>query len=179
MTDDAARLAAEVGARLKALRAAEGISLSELARRAGLGKGTLSELESGRRNPTLETLFALTTALRRPLSAALPAAPIPHPDASGAAVDAWLVERAAGSEVFRLRVRAGNKQESAPHAAGVAEQVLVVRGLLRFGPTDGPVELEPGGSLAYPGDVTHVWEALGGEDVSAVLVMRYPARSPV
>ena len=164
-------LRAEVGRRLRALREHAGLSLSELARRAGLGKGTLSELEAGVRNPTLETLFALTTALGLPLSAALPAGE-PPPDAAGDAVDAWLVERAAGSEVFRLRVRAGDAQRSAPHAPGVREQVLVVRGRLRVGP--GEDVLGPGEVLDYAGDVPHVWVAQGGEDVAAVLVMRYP-----
>ncbi|MGW2658875.1 helix-turn-helix domain-containing protein, partial [Streptomyces sp. NPDC001478] len=61
----------DVGRRLRALRRERELSLSELARRSGVGKGTLSELESGSRNPTLETLYALTTALGLPLSAAL------------------------------------------------------------------------------------------------------------
>ncbi len=61
-------LAQEVGARLRRLRQDRGLSLSELARRSGVGKGTLSELETGQRNPTLETLYALTTALEAPLS---------------------------------------------------------------------------------------------------------------
>jgi transcriptional regulator with XRE-family HTH domain len=166
-------LGAGVGRRLRALREQQGLSLSALARRAALGKGTLSELESGRRNPTLETLFALTTALGLPLSAALPSESA-APDAVGAAVDAWLVERAVGAEVFRLRVRTGQEQRSAPHAQGVREQVLVVAGRLRLGP-DG-VELGPGQSLDYPGDVPHVWAAQG-QDASAVLVMRYPDSS--
>ncbi len=58
-----AAVAAAVGRRIRELRRAAGLSLSELARRAGLGKGTLSELESGRRNPTLGTLYALTAPL--------------------------------------------------------------------------------------------------------------------
>lgn len=60
-----------VGRRLGELRAERGMSLSELARRSGVGKATLSGLESGSRNPTLETLYALTTALHVPLSTVL------------------------------------------------------------------------------------------------------------
>jgi transcriptional regulator with XRE-family HTH domain len=168
--DDRNALGTAVGARLRALRQARGVTLSALAREAGLGKGTLSELESGRRNPTLETLFAVTTALGLPLSAALPEDEA-GPDASGAAVDAWLVERLDAAEVFRLRIRAGAIQVSAPHARGVEEQVLVVAGRLRLG-SDAAV-LGPGESLSYAGDRPHVWEALDA-DVSAVLVMRYP-----
>ncbi|NJA56315.1 helix-turn-helix domain-containing protein, partial [Streptomyces sp. NEAU-H3] len=63
--------ASEVGARIRELREARALSLSALARRSGLGKATLSGLEAGTRNPTLETLYAVTTALGVPLTAAL------------------------------------------------------------------------------------------------------------
>lgn len=175
MADD---IAFQVGAQLRALRASRGLSLSEVARRAGVGKGTLSELESGRRNPTLDTLFAITTALEAPLSAALPAPTPIGPHVSGDAVDAWLVERrddAGGStEVLRLQVRAGAAQLSAGHTPGVTEQVLVVDGVLRLGPASDPVELGAGEAVTYAGDRPHVWSAVGSRDVSAVLVMRYP-----
>ncbi|MFI6650203.1 helix-turn-helix domain-containing protein [Streptomyces sp. NPDC050529] len=65
-------LAQEVGERL---RRGSGLSLSELARRSDVGKGTLSELERGRRDPSLETLYALTTALDAPLSMVVGPAP--------------------------------------------------------------------------------------------------------
>lgn len=167
---DRADVAAQVGQRLRALRTERGLSLSELARRAGLGKGTLSELEHGQRNPTLDTLFALTRALRLPLSAALPAGPQAEPDASGRTVDAWLVDQQPGTDVYRLRVRPGDVQTSDAHAPGVREQVLVVSGRLRLG--DGTAVLGPGDSLDYPGDEPHVFEAV--EPVTALLVMRYP-----
>lgn len=155
-----------VGRRLRELRVAAGLSLSEVARRSGLGKGTLSELETGRRNPTLETLFAVTGALGLPLSSALEEGA----RASGPAVDAWLVERAGAAEVYRLRVRPGAVQVSAPHAPGVREQVLVVAGRLGLNDT----LLGPGEQISYAGDVPHRWEALDDAAVSAVLVMRWP-----
>lgn len=157
---------AAVGRRLRELRVVSGLSLSEVARRSGLGKGTLSELENGHRNPTLETLFAVIGALGLPLSAALDEGT----QASGVAVDAWLVERAGSAEVYRLRVRPGVVQSSAPHAPGVREQVLVVAGRLRL--ASGSV-LEAGEDLVYDGDRPHTWEALDDTLVSAVLVMRW------
>src|SRR6185369_8292111 len=77
-------LSAMVGARIRELRAARGWSLSSLAERAGVGKATLSEIESGQRNPTLETLYAIAAPLRVGLSALLaepPEAPSVHGDA--------------------------------------------------------------------------------------------------
>ena len=62
---------ASAGARIRQLRTERGLSLSALAAAAGIGKGTLSELEGGRRNPTLETLYAVAGPLGVPLAALL------------------------------------------------------------------------------------------------------------
>lgn len=45
-----------------------GLSMAELARRAGIAKSTLSQLESGAGNPSVETLWALGVALNVPFS---------------------------------------------------------------------------------------------------------------
>ncbi len=54
--------------RIRRLRTARGWSMSSLAARAHLGKATLSEIESGQRNPTLETLYAIAAQLQIGLS---------------------------------------------------------------------------------------------------------------
>ncbi|MEV0969358.1 XRE family transcriptional regulator [Microtetraspora glauca] len=71
MREHSAAFAAEVGQRIRRLRAQRGLSLSELALRAGVGKATLSGLEAGTRNPTVETLYAITAQLDVPLAAVL------------------------------------------------------------------------------------------------------------
>src|SRR5476649_1032335 len=45
-----------------------GLSLAEVARRAGIAKSTLSQLEAGNGNPSLETLWALCVALDIPFA---------------------------------------------------------------------------------------------------------------
>src|SRR5690606_27997806 len=60
-----------LAANLRALREKAGLSLSELARRSDIAKGTLSQLESGSGNPTLETVFSLSNALEVPVSSLL------------------------------------------------------------------------------------------------------------
>ena len=49
--------------RLKELRAAAGLSLKELAERAGITPDAIVKLESGNRKPTWETAIALADAL--------------------------------------------------------------------------------------------------------------------
>lgn len=50
---------------------ATGLSLAEVARRAGIAKSTLSQLESGNGNPSLETLWSLCVALDIPFAVLL------------------------------------------------------------------------------------------------------------
>ncbi|MEW2248942.1 XRE family transcriptional regulator [Streptomyces sp. NPDC014776] len=172
----------EVGRRLRALRTMRGLSLSELARRSGVGKGTLSELESGTRNPTLETLYALTTALNQPLGAVLSDDP-PHPGqhegaVSGSAVTAVLVERHedddAVTDVFRITIAAGATQESAAHVAGTSETLVILSGTAVVGDPDAPSTVGPGASVCWRADTPHLYSAPHG-DAYGILFVRYPA----
>src|SRR3954465_10640011 len=54
---------ATISAALRRERERVGVSIAELARRAGVAKSTLSQLESGTGNPSVETLWALAVAL--------------------------------------------------------------------------------------------------------------------
>ena len=175
-------LAVATGERLRRLRDARGLTVSALAVRSGLGKGTLSELETGRRNPTLETLFAVTTALEVPISAVLPpgeatggAGGVPI---RGDAIEAVLVDRFTDvttiSELYRTTLVAGRAQDSAAHAPGVTEHWIVYAGALELGPVDALVRLGPGESCTFAGDVPHRYVVDAGADVQATLLVRYP-----
>ncbi|WP_329362317.1 helix-turn-helix domain-containing protein [Streptomyces sp. NBC_00669] len=173
----------QVGRRLRALREERRLSLSELARRSGVGKATLSELEGGRRNPTLETLYALTTALGTPLSSVLadPLSSLLTPGgarahASGEAVTALLTERhespVAITDVFRIHIRAGAVQRSDPHLPGTREHLYVLSGTAVVGEPAAPVTAGPGGYAHWRADRAHLYSAPHG-DVEAVLFVRY------
>src|SRR3954451_12774934 len=89
MSNDSARAASAEGgvpnaaraalaANLRRLRVAAHTSLSELARTTGVGKATLSAIENGRGNTTIETLPALAAARGVPVVERLDA-PQPAP----------------------------------------------------------------------------------------------------
>jgi transcriptional regulator with XRE-family HTH domain len=56
-----------VGAQLRSLRVALGMTLSDLAASAGLSPGMLSKVENGQTSPSLATLAAIAGALNMPL----------------------------------------------------------------------------------------------------------------
>ena len=179
---------ASVGARIRELRMAAGLSLSELARRAGIGKGTLSELEAGRRNPTLDTLYALTVPLGVGLATLLvagpPAAgdvPGPHPSIAGSGVVATLLD-ALGSpdgavlEVYRLVIESGPRHRSPGHGRGVREQLTLATGRAMVGPVSAEQEVGTGASAAWSSEGPHSYLALDGDSAVGVLIITYPAQ---
>ncbi|MEV7907821.1 helix-turn-helix domain-containing protein [Streptomyces anulatus] len=173
--------AQDVGARIRRLREERGVSLSELARRAGVGKATLSGLENGTRNPTLETLWAVTAELGVPLAVALGPAPAsPGTAIRGTAVTAVLLEvfedENVTYELYRLTIPAGATQTSPAHHEGVTEHITVFSGTLEAGPAGSPLTAGPGEHIRWVSDMPHTYTAIGDQDVHAALLIRYPHR---
>ena len=169
-------LAAIVGTRVRAARQARGLSIGTLAGAAGVGKGSLSEIENGARNPTLGTLYAIADALGLPLADLLDGragARIASPGIEARLLDVhsehgWTVE------VYRLTLAPGPGRRSGGHGAGVVEHLLVTAGRLRAGRLGEERELEAGQSAQWISDVAHTYAPLGDDPVEAVLVIRSP-----
>ena len=177
-----------LAANLRARREEQGISLSELARRSGIAKGTLSQLESGTGNPTIETVFSLSNALGLPVSALL--SERTEPDVlvvrsaeldvlSGEAIDLRMLRKIdpAGGllEVYDQRVRPGSVQRSAGHPG--IEHHIVLSGRLRITVHGRGLDAHPGDYVSFRADGPHEYEALDGP-VSSVLLLQYAAEHP-
>jgi transcriptional regulator with XRE-family HTH domain len=168
-----------LGRRLRQLRLSKQCSISELSAASGIGKGTISELENGKRDARMETLFALTTALEAPLGAVLTREgegsstdmPVSGDSVHAVLLSAWTVNHE-HIEVYRARLTP-EVQSSSAHGVGVAETVTVLEGAVRVGPEGQVRELTRGESLHYPGDRPHSFSSVAGE-ASALLVMHYP-----
>jgi transcriptional regulator with XRE-family HTH domain len=164
---------AAIAAALRRERRRTGLSLSELARRAAVSKSTLSQLESGVGNPSLETLWALCVALEVPFSRLfdpprprvqlIRAGQGPAVASSQADYQATLLAvcpPGARRDVFTVKAEPGSERASDPHMPGVVEHVVLCAGRALVGVADEPLELGPGDYTAYPGDVPHVFRAL-------------------
>jgi XRE family transcriptional regulator, regulator of sulfur utilization len=164
-----------VGSRIATIRGDRGMSLSELARRAGIGKGSLSEIESGQRNPTLDTLYAVAGPLGVPLTALLGEAA--GTEGSGEFLHAQILhvehhDDGATTEVVWLRVLPGGVRTSPAHGPGVVEHVHVVTGDLRAGPVGAEQVATQGESLQWISDRDHTYRSAAG--ATAVLTIHSP-----
>jgi transcriptional regulator with XRE-family HTH domain len=61
--EQASSLVQALSRNLRRLRAERGLSLNDLAARSGVAKATITNLEAGKGNPTVETMCALSVAL--------------------------------------------------------------------------------------------------------------------
>jgi transcriptional regulator with XRE-family HTH domain len=178
-----APLARALGENVRRLRLERGLSAVDLAARAGLARATLTQIEGGRGNPTIETLAALAAVLDCDAEALVRHEPAPSVrvvrDGAGSRTSeiAALVDRhrhAGGrTEVFDLRLPAGGRERSTSHGPGSTEIVLVRAGRLRVGPLESTVELAAGDYCAFAADRLHEYAALRRAPARFWLINRF------
>lgn len=174
-----------VARNLKRTRKERGVTLATLASQSGVAKATISKLESGRGNPTVETLFSIADALGVSLGTLLAASPTPAVEVIrrgeglriAGTIEASLLGRVTGDnrvEILDMTFPPNRRREAGPHALGVSEHIFVTAGRLLVGPVDDLVELEAGDFVHFPADTHHVYAAVDGS-AQAVAVMCYPS----
>jgi transcriptional regulator with XRE-family HTH domain len=172
-----------VGDNLKRLRAERALTLSDLGRASGVAKATLSALEGGRGNPTLETLSALAAALSIPMGDLITSAD-PEPvtvvrgdegtDIPGTANDLRLIAQFAPGATVELYEAVWPKRSTrnaGGHGPGTREHVFVTRGGLKVGPLGREVGLSAGDYATFAADEPHLYEARAG--TRALLLMQW------
>jgi transcriptional regulator with XRE-family HTH domain len=159
-----------MGGRVRSIRQTLGLSSAELALRAGLSAGVISQIERGQANPSLRTLERLRLALDVPLMVLL------EGPGSAGAEPAFVRRRHA-----RPRLMVGNKGLakdilSPPNTDGLRFMVitmppgaqsedvltgpgqkagLVLKGQISLTVRDEQVQIAEGDSFQFPSDVEH------------------------
>lgn len=163
----------QIAAAIKRERMRANLSLSEVARRAGIGKSTMSGLEAGAGNPSVETMWALATALDIPLArlldppqyevALLHTKDLPSLPSTASNYAATLLSASpanARRDVYFIQAEPGQPRVSQPHPVGTVEHVILGQGAARIEVLGQDYELHVGDYLTYPGDQPHKFTAL-------------------
>lgn len=159
-----------------------GLSLAEIARRAGIAKSTLSQLEAGNGNPSIETLWSLCVALNIPFARLLEPQTVKTQIIRRGEGTKVLAEHAnfeaillatcppgARRDLYILNAQPGADRISHPHPPGSVEHIIVTRGRAMVGLTESPEELSAGDYICYPADQAHIFKALE-PDTEAVMM---------
>lgn len=189
--------AAALGARLRHLRAAAGLSLSALARALDISPSAVSQIERGVRRPSVSRLIAIVQVLGVPLAdvfddRAEPATRRTAPfDRGDAATGGYVLARGGAAQPVVLRGGVVFRRLSPAHLSGVdffestyppgalATEVAalvthegyevgtVTSGELTIDFPDETVTMRAGDSITFPCDLPHRLSNVGGVDAVA------------
>jgi len=160
-----------------------GLSLSALAIKADLAKSTLSQLEAGKGNPSIETLWAIACALEVPFSFLFendtPQRRLIRVKegeklvSECAEFSAVLLDKCPPRrqrDLYRVDLNAGSERTAKPHSIGTIEHAFVSSGTVLIGPTGAKEELHSGDYFCYRGDLPHAYQAIS-DTASIMLIM--------
>ncbi len=161
-------------------RTEQGLTIGELARRAAISKQTLSLLERGTANPTVDTLTSIAEALGTTLQALIvesgsPVVVRPLSAAkweSGVGGSTRLLDQIYGYGYVRtsiVRLRAAAQRTSEVLYRGSLHHVFVMEGDVEVGPAKRPIAISEGDFARFPADTEHVLHAISERAVLHVV----------
>lgn len=195
MADGAAGRGAEpavmsaVATTVRSLRRGRGLSVDQLAARAGVSKGALVALENAAANPNLATLVRIADALgvsvstlvepgteRRVLiSDAATTEPLWHGPGGGSARLLLTTPTAAPVELWRWHLAAGEIYQSHPHPPGVVETVTVIEGTAVITVDNADYPVGAGLTVTFAADVAHSYRGGAGDGGDLLMTVHLPA----
>jgi transcriptional regulator with XRE-family HTH domain len=171
------------------------MTLSALAEQAGVAKSTVSLIERGQGNPSIDTVWALASALGVPFTSLFHDEPpaddvsvVREDDGSVIAVESagleeglvvrHMLTRTGGAliEIYTLVLDEGAVRHAEAHVAGLFEHITVAAGRLEISSDSFQETLGQGDLISFRADRPHTYRVLDGP-VRLVSVHEYPQRS--
>jgi DNA-binding XRE family transcriptional regulator len=171
------------------------MTLSALAEQAGVAKSTVSLIERGQGNPSIDTVWALASALGVPFTSLFHDEPpaddvsvVREDDGSVIAVESagleeglvvrHMLTRTGGAliEIYTLVLDEGAVRHAEAHVAGLFEHITVAAGKLEISSESFTEVLGQGDLISFRADRPHTYRVLEGP-VRLVSVHEYPQRS--
>lgn len=181
---DMDKVSAVVGSNLRRLREEKRMSLSEVARLSKMAKATLSNIERGIGNPTIETLVSLSNVLGV-MPGDLMTSPAPQlirasdgPFVEGPTTTGRLLTRHHSSsvDIHEVTFKAGMPFLSVQPESDAMEQLYVIEGKFQVKIAGETTTLGPGDLIQYPlkdgAEITAINKA-----AKALIIMAYTLRA--
>ena len=166
---------AEVGTRLRRIRAQRGVTLTDLAAATGISKSTLSRLESGQRRPSLELLLPISAAHQVPLDELVGAPKVGDPRIRletrkyGNRTVVQLTRQPGGLQAYKMIIPP-TPGEPDPKTHEGYEWLYVLSGRLRLVLADHDVVLAAGEAAEFDTRLPHWFGPTGDEPVEILSV---------
>ena len=178
-----------IGARLREIRTELDLSLEEAAKRTGVSKPMLGQIERGQSIPTVTTLWKIATGLKTPLSSFLQErspdysiiriggeAPVTEDQGRMRAYPIFPYDPIRSMEVFFIAFDPGCRHISEKHSEGVEEYILVRSGTLQLVLNGREVLVGKDEAIRFRADIPHEYHNPFSEECTAYNLIFYPNR---
>ena len=166
---------------VSSLRQKKGLSQGQLAQIAGIPRSTVTYIESGEGNPSLQNLAKIAGALQitieellhRPRAQCqlIRANEVKMIKKNQAEVYKLLPDPIPGTEVDRMEIPAGGRLSGVPHVAHTKEYLVGVQGEVQVNIASEKFSVKAGDVLAFPGDQPHSYQNLGSSKAVCISIV--------
>lgn len=173
MANELTAISAYLGRNIATLRKSRSMSQQQLAKLAGVPRSTLTYLESGQGNPSLQNLVKVAASLQVSIEELLsrPRAqcklikakdvPVQKRSQGVALLRKLLPDNVPGMEIDRIEIDRGGRMGGVPHTANTKEYLICIEGSILVHVAGEKYALEAGDVLAFPGDQHHSYQNIG------------------
>lgn len=165
------------------LRKKKGLSQDQLSRLAEIPRSTLTNIESGSGNPSLQNLVRISAALQigieellsRPRNECLLLSedkiPVIRRSQGKVRVYKLLPDKVKGLEVDKMEIDPGALMGGHPHLSGAKEYLMVLQGEVTVYVAGEQYKVKRGSVFAFPGDQAHSYRNTGSAAALALSVV--------
>ena len=153
---------------IKELRKKRNLTQSTLAKRAGVTRSSITLIESGSSNPTLEILLKISKTLHVSIDELISspyvkcrhikAIDIPYTSKGGILVKKLLPDKIYATEIDELCLDPGAIMIGTPHITGTKEYFTCIEGQVTIYVLGQTFQLNKGDVLSFPGDRAHSYK---------------------
>ena len=179
----------DYAANIRLSRKNQRLSLEQLSQLSGVSKATLSQIETGKANPTLSTLWQIAHALHLEFEELLrdpeegnryfevnrgnqiTSVAVPECGTVFRAISP--ISMAEDLEFYQVTQEPHCVHQSPPHRAGTEELIAVLKGSIIVTAGENSAELHRGDFLAFAADLMHTIKTISAEPAEFQMVVRF------
>lgn len=178
-----------IGTNIQTLRNQQNLSIGQLAEKTGLSKAVISQIEKGKSNPTINTIWKLASALHVPYSAILETQNvqatkvaykdlIPQLDEEGHYRIScyYSTSQERNFELFLLELDPDTKHTTSGHTKASQEYIVIKKGKLSLITGENDYILEEGDSLFFDASLPHTYTNLSNHITEIICINYYPEK---
>lgn len=176
-----------IGNNLMKLRKERGCSLDQVAQLSNVSKSMLSQIEKGKKTPTVTTLWKIASGLNVSTSLLMDN---PKPEVNYVSCKDLipLVENNGNFkafpllpfntetyfEVYQMHIAPNSEHKSNPHTSKVKEYVFISEGKLTIDVNNTKYSVANNEALVFPGDIKHTYINDTAKSAKAFVLIAYP-----